>query len=1625
MNTDSGGCARRRAAMSVKLTAVKRVQSSPNLLTAGLDSQSPDSAWRSFNSGSRETLNGDTSSSSLAAKGFRSVRPNLQEKRSPAQLGNQKVTANVMEAQITVNGNSSSATSPMSHFQRPFSPSGYSPPVSLNSSLVLLQQSRTMESTETYSQHAHSVGGSSTTSTIPICRTSEEEKKVTVIKAPHYAGIGPVDESGIPTAIRTTVDRPKDWYKTMFKQIHMVHKPDDDTDMYNTAYAYNTGNFSPSFSAQAHPAARTQTYRPLTKSTSDNGTEAFKVSSPVPPPPPAPPIRPRQRSAPEKNEWEPPDRKVDTRKFRSEPRSIFEYEPGKSSILEHERPTGRINPDDIDLENEPWYKFFSELEFGRPPPKKLLDYVQDNPPGLSNETSLYYSPTDRGLDRPSSSTSSASDYRKRRKSEPAVPHQKPHSDQNANRASMGHTNTQSTYSTLRKPVTTSSPSSPSKAKGGDISKVCSPLSSYSVPNYSSSNELDYCRTYGQRLAVPSDSRRAISYKNGWQMSRQNAEIWSSTEETSSPKRKSRSCDDLLADDRCSFPDPQNKSESMVSLLCEEDLKGGSALAWASPYASESRGSSHSRARHRSAHDAPGFLKMYKRMHRINRKDLLNSEVICSVKSRVLQYEKEQHKDLLQGWKDSSAEEVPRDMVPNRISEFEKLIQKSKSMPNLAEEALSAVTLLEPPKNGFCTKRRFSIESLLQEENQGRHATQVQRNYKPKTLVPIHIEVTSEEPQRSNLDFSDSDQDGVVSDLSDFIQIEGSSFCSESDFDHFSFTSSESFYGSGHHHHHKHLISSCKGRCPASYTRFTTMRKHERAKQETTAEDPRRQDSDSGLSKIAFLVSPVPFRRKKMAAPKKQAEKTKCKSAVFDALDSALKDICDQIKAERRRGSLPDNSILHRLISELLPDIPERNSSLKALRKSPMLQPFHPLPQDGAIHCPLYQNECGRLPLSASYQDMETTNSSSRENDSALCFQVDQESPGNYSSAFTDVGRCAPKERRGTPERERLPARAVYDFKAQTPKELSFKKGDTVYILRKVDQNWYEGEHYGRVGIFPISYVEKLLPPEKAQPARPPPPAHVAEIGEAVAKYNFNADTNVELSLRKGDRVILLRRVDQNWYEGKLPGTNRQGIFPVSYVEIIKKNATKGADVSPVPPIPQSYSCDRIHHLSSTKLDSKASSPPLRYQSSPCPDSNKGNLQAVTDEWLSLTLAVSPSSTPSPTPPPFPKLFLCDLEELGTLALTGPQSVLGHSDNITPQVKHGHFVPITSPKASHSFPESPTSPQPFSSSACKSPPPETWFHDSVRKPVTNTVNLSESKCSYFRELRGSPTTKERKKFSQTTPEVQGIAGPALVLSKDDPVFRTLTETDEPEEEICEELLAIIQGGRSKCKDSGFYRRAPDVTEQLARLHIEEELSHDNLESLISVKREPMIPCEGDSSPDTKKEPASLPYETQAPSTSPSCLVSSPPFHSAKASFSECVSTSSKPAVTHSPPLLSKLSYRQEKHSPKLKANLKREIFVFGKPPRSPVMTRRSCSSPVRGHSYLHRPQRPVFAHENIHSGGEPFQVLYNYTPRNEDELELREGDVIDVMEKCDDGWFVGTSRRTKFFGTFPGNYVKRL
>ncbi|XP_051751009.1 sorbin and SH3 domain-containing protein 2 isoform X3 [Ctenopharyngodon idella] len=1101
--------------------------------------------------------------------------------------------------QMAVNGSSQS--------QRPFSPPVYPPPPpTLSPGLVKIQHGRSSEGSETVKRETVVSGQTVISSSVPIARFSEEEKKVSVIKAPHYEGIGPVDESGIPIAIRTTVDRPKDWYKTMFKQIHMVHKADDDyADTYNATYAViNNDNYPP---VHAHPPPRTHTYRPLSRNTSDSpdGAAQRELSqSPVPPPPPPMPSLLQLRSrdmdrekefSHDPNEWGPPDRKVDTRKYRAEPRSIFEYEPGKSSILEQERPTFDLNPDDIDLENEPWFKFFSELEFGRPPPKKRLDYNPDYSTHAVAQSSLHLSPSER----PDGPSSSASDYRKRRKSEPSVTQANTESDQNASQVSSRPLDSQKAQ-TLKKPTIRSSPSSPSRAKAGDASEsLSSCMSSPGMERPSSHLSSD-----SLTISTPTwrGSKRSICFKNGWQTGRHEAsETWSSVDDESaltpsSPRLKSRSCDDLLSDGhgasndgRASTSVTTTRSESAGSLLDEDAPQKPQVKS----LTSSPRGRRHHRRK--MAHDAPGFLQLYKKMHHIDREQLLPSEVIRSVRARILELERlqQQQRHNLHGWA-PFGHEVPQHMVPNRISEYEQLIQKSKSMPDLGDEnAPSGTTTPGSSRASSCPKRRFSVESLLEEEDPPERARsppegQPRPGPDSNSLVPIHAK-----NQRQHQDYSDSEQDACASEMSD-IHIEGSSLCSESDLDHCSLTSSESFYGSGQHHHHghhhhghhhhrhhhlhqsvgqsqgyqhRHLISSCKGRCPASYTRFTTMLKHERqqerARQEShpavTSPLAQQSPSESGLSKLAFLVSPVPFRRKRGSPPTQRRHcrsgRPKSKTAIYEALDAALQDIYDHIRAEKGQGParMPDDSILRRLLEELLPDVPKRSSSLRAQRGSGspssahIHQPYH-----GAHQCASYQHHADA-----------SNNNQHNVNANVHC----------YSDQGSDTGRLTPQSRRPTPEREvsskqmtylilssllhqKQSARAIYDFKAQSAKELSFKKGDPVNIIRQIDSNWYEGEHRGRIGIFPISYVEKVASPERRQPVRPPPPAQVREMGEAIARYNFNADTNVELSLRKGERVILLRKVDQNWYEGKIPGSNKQGIFPVSYVDVIKGSPSK-------------------------------------------------------------------------------------------------------------------------------------------------------------------------------------------------------------------------------------------------------------------------------------------------------------------------------------------------------------------------------------------------------------------------------------------------------------------------------------
>ncbi|XP_066452589.1 CD2-associated protein isoform X3 [Eleutherodactylus coqui] len=52
-----------------------------------------------------------------------------------------------------------------------------------------------------------------------------------------------------------------------------------------------------------------------------------------------------------------------------------------------------------------------------------------------------------------------------------------------------------------------------------------------------------------------------------------------------------------------------------------------------------------------------------------------------------------------------------------------------------------------------------------------------------------------------------------------------------------------------------------------------------------------------------------------------------------------------------------------------------------------------------------------------------------------------------------------------------------------------------------------------------------------------------------------------------------------------------------------------------------------------------------------------------------------------------------------------------------------------------------------------------------------------------------------------------------------------------------------------------------------------------------------------------------------------------------------------------------------------------------------------------------------------------KVVFDYSPQNEDELELKVGDVLEVTEEVEEGWWSGTTNGR--VGLFPSNFVKEL
>ncbi|KAI8508452.1 hypothetical protein Bbelb_135510 [Branchiostoma belcheri] len=114
-------------------------------------------------------------------------------------------------------------------------------------------------------------------------------------------------------------------------------------------------------------------------------------------------------------------------------------------------------------------------------------------------------------------------------------------------------------------------------------------------------------------------------------------------------------------------------------------------------------------------------------------------------------------------------------------------------------------------------------------------------------------------------------------------------------------------------------------------------------------------------------------------------------------------------------------------------------------------------------------------------------------------------------------------------------------------DLGFKKGDTIYLLGKVGADWYRGKCGKKEGMFPATYVNVVEDLPWKQPAQEK--ADIIRGPRCKARFDFEGESEGDLSFEEGDVISLLERVGDEWMKGELKG--KAGIFPLSFVEVIE------------------------------------------------------------------------------------------------------------------------------------------------------------------------------------------------------------------------------------------------------------------------------------------------------------------------------------------------------------------------------------------------------------------------------------------------------------------------------------------
>lgn len=164
---------------------------------------------------------------------------------------------------------------------------------------------------------------------------------------------------------------------------------------------------------------------------------------------------------------------------------------------------------------------------------------------------------------------------------------------------------------------------------------------------------------------------------------------------------------------------------------------------------------------------------------------------------------------------------------------------------------------------------------------------------------------------------------------------------------------------------------------------------------------------------------------------------------------------------------------------------------------------------------------------------------------------------------------------------------AFPYSPQNEDELELVVGETLEIIKEIEDGWWMGLKNGKVGAFPSNFVKEIFvcPKDtKQNEAKSRPKLSDAVFSKEITQrasvrnktknrvehcqvmFDYKAKAADELELKKGDVVALLNKEteDEGWWEGELNG--RRGFFPDNFVMVLPPRDNLESENTGRPPV---------------------------------------------------------------------------------------------------------------------------------------------------------------------------------------------------------------------------------------------------------------------------------------------------------------------------------------------------------------------------------------------------------------------------------------------------------------------------